>query len=88
MLTELLREIAGPVAKPRSALAQTLGLTENQVAEGIRQLVRAGYLTEDTPVGCESGCGGCMRHCEARMPVFLTLTPKGSAFLAGHSSEN
>lgn len=83
MLTELLQEIAKPKKQSRAAIAKALGLSETQMAEGLRQLVRAGYLTEDTPAGCESGCGGCMRRCDARMPVFLTLTSKGKKAVSG-----
>ncbi len=82
MLTELLQEIARGRQKNKTGIARALGLSEARVDEGIRQLVRAGYLKEEIPAGCETGCSGCLRHCADRMPVFLTLTPKGKDFIS------
>lgn len=84
MIAQLLHQIAQQHTKSGRDLARTTGLTEAQVEEGVRQLLRAGYLREEIPAGCESGCSGCMRHCAGRMPVFWSLTEKGRNYLANH----
>lgn len=60
MLKELLNIIQRDGLISRSRLALELGITEEVVADGIDQLVRMGYLTEEeTGQGCATTCKSC-----------------------------
>ncbi|MDI9503001.1 MAG: hypothetical protein GX291_01610 [Tissierellia bacterium] len=81
MLQTILQEIAKGGHGSKAALSRHLQLSENRLDGYVQNLIRAGYLKEEIPAGCEGGCSGCMRHCTDRMPVFYTLTDKGRAHL-------
>ena len=64
----------------RSKIAEELGIDEDIISDGIDQLIRMGYLTEDTTgEDCQSFCTNCpfAKNCSKEIVKTFKLTQKG-----------
>ncbi len=84
MLKELLAHINGDGYFSKPLLARTLNISEAMVDEGLSQLLRMGYMEEETPVSCTDGCSGCAfaAFCHKELVKMYQLTDRGRALLA------
>lgn len=77
MLEIILQAISDHKTQDLAMLSQKTGLSVSVLAEGMRQLMRLGYLKEELPASCSAGCAGCVKSCGTRMPKMIALTEKG-----------
>ena len=83
MLKDILREINIARVFSISAIAKSLNTSESLVDEGVSQLNRMGYITEDmgSPT-CETKCSGCsISNCTTIPLKTLSITEKGKKLL-------
>ena len=85
MLKELLTAIKESDYISKSNISKRLKISEELVEEGFEQLIRMGYIEEDTRgIKCDIGCGSCP-YAEAcdKMPIkTIMITEKGERLLA------
>jgi len=84
MLKELLAHINGDGYFSKPLLARTLNISEAMIDEALSQLLRMGYMKEETPVSCTDGCSGCAfaAFCHKELVKMYQLTDRGRALLA------
>ena len=84
MLKELLMEISGADYVSKAAMAGKLGQPVSLIEDGLIQLVRMGYLSEDQGLqSCDLPCGRCpyASMCNKVPLKTLAITEKGQKVL-------
>lgn len=85
MLKELLVAIKGSDYISRSDISRKLKISEELVEEGFEQLIRMGYIKEESRgISCDIGCGICpySKSC-GKVPIkTIMITEKGERLLA------
>lgn len=89
MLKDLLSAVATGNYLFKPSLAEQLDQPVSMIEAGLDQLVRLGYLSEDssaTSENCDLACGKCpyASMCQSLPIKTFSVTEKGQAFLANH----
>ena len=84
MLKELLTAIKESDYISKSNISKRLKISEELVEEGFEQLIRMGYIEEDTRgIKCDIGCGVAYAEACDKMPIkSIMITEKGERLLA------
>lgn len=83
MLKDILRIINRDGYISRSQLAGELNVSKEIVDEGIKQLLRMGYLLEEeTGEGCSTSCSKCpfAKNCHKEIVKTFKILDKGSRY--------
>ena len=86
MLGNILKIIDRDGYISRPMLSRELGFPEEVVNDGITQLLRMGYISEEkTGEDCSSFCSGCQfaKNCSKEIVNFFKISDKGLGFLKG-----
>lgn len=85
MLKELLISINKSGFLSTKVLADELKISEPMVEEGVKQLLRLGYiLKEETGDSCSTACGGCpfAKSCSKDIVTMYRITDKGNSIIS------
>lgn len=83
MLKNVLKEIKNEKYISKANIAKKLNTTESVIEQAFSELIRMGYIKEDSSKSCNSKCNGCSfaSLCN-RVPInTIIITEKGERLL-------